>query len=293
MALIRERDSKRLHLKSKLMGESLVGKTFLKSLEYGKSFQVFPDVSVLKIGGQSITDIGARAVLPIVEEIVENAKKHKMIISTGGGTRSRHVYAVAMELGMPTGIIAKLGQSVSEQNALMISTLLSPYGGIKIGHDDIPKLGAYFAQGCIPVIHGMPPYGYFEPIPKEGRLPQNRTDVGAFLLAEVIGAKQCIYVKDVDGLYTDNPKINSNVELIPRIGANELAGEDYEDLVIERAVLDYISSAQNVREVRIINGLVPGNITKALAGENIGSVIYGDEVKEEQPEPEAEETTSP
>lgn len=284
MALIRERDSKRLHLKSKLMGESLVGKSFLKGLEYGDSFKLFPDVSVLKVGGQSITDIGAKAVIPIVEEIVKNSKKHKMIISTGGGTRSRHVYAIAMELGMPTGIIAKLGQSVSEQNALMLSTLLSLYGGIKIGHDDIPKLGAYFAQGCIPVIHGMPPYGYFEPIPKEGRLPQNRTDVGAFLLAEVIGAKQCIYVKDVDGLYTDNPKIDSDAELISRISAGDLIKRDLEDLVIERAVLDYLQSAGNLKEIRIINGLVPGSITRMLDGEDVGSSIYREEIPAEVPE---------
>jgi molybdenum storage protein len=189
-----------------------------------------------------------------------------------------------MELGMPTGIIAKLGQSVSEQNALMLSTLLSPYGGIKIGHDDIPKLGAYFAQGCIPVVHGMPPYGYWEPIPTEGRLPQNRTDVGAYLLAEVIGAKQCIYVKDVDGLYTDNPKVNNEATLISRIGARELVERDLEDLVIERAVLDYLSAAQNVKEVKIINGLIPGSITKALDGDDVGSVIYQDRVKAE-PEP--------
>lgn len=70
MALIRERDSKRLHLKSKLMGESLVGKSFLRSLEYGEARRLLPDVTVLKIGGQSITDIGAKAVLPIIDEIV-------------------------------------------------------------------------------------------------------------------------------------------------------------------------------------------------------------------------------
>jgi molybdenum storage protein len=50
MPLIRERDSKRLHIKSKLMGESLVGKAFLKSLEYGPQFRALPEVNILKIG---------------------------------------------------------------------------------------------------------------------------------------------------------------------------------------------------------------------------------------------------
>ncbi len=277
MALIRERDSKRLHVKSKLMGESLVGATFLKSLEYSEPFRVFPNVSVLKVGGQSITDMGARAVLPVVKEIIANASKHKMIISTGGGTRSRHVYAIAMELGMPTGIISKLGQSISEQNALMLTVLLSPHGGVKVGHDDIPKLGAYFAQGCIPVIHGMPPYGYWEHPPEEGRIPSNRTDVGAFLLAEVIGARQCIYIKDVDGLYTDNPKTNPEAEFIPEIGARELIDRNLDDLVVERVVLELLTRSQNTTRIQIINGTREGSITRALNGEHVGTIIYSDE----------------
>lgn len=276
MALIREKDSKRLHIKSKLMGESLVGKSFIQSLEYGEQFRALPDVNVLKIGGQSITDMGATAVLPVLKEIVENADQHKMIISTDGGTRSRHVYAIAMELGMPTGVISKLGQSVSEQNALMISTLLMPYGGIKVGHDDIPKLAAYFNQGCIPVIHGMPPYGYWEHLPQEGRLPPNRTDMGAYLLAEVIGAKHCIFIKDEDGLYTDNPKVNPEAEFIPRIGARELIEKNLDDLIIERGVLDMILRSQNLTEVQIVNGLKPGNITGALNGEHVGTIIFKD-----------------
>ena len=52
MALIREKDSKRLHIKSKLMGESLVGQSFIKSLEYVEQFRALPDVNVLKIGAR-------------------------------------------------------------------------------------------------------------------------------------------------------------------------------------------------------------------------------------------------
>jgi len=276
MALIRERDSKRLHVKSKLMGESLVSKSFLESLETKEQFRLFPNVSVLKIGGQSITDMGARVVLPIIEEIGEASKTEQMIITTGGGTRSRHVYTIALELGMPTGIIAKLGASISEQNALMIATLLSPYGGIKAGHDDVPKLASYFRQGIIPVMHGMPPYGYWEKPPQVGRIPPNRTDVGAFLLAEVIGAKQCIYIKDVDGLYTDDPKKNPAATFIPKIGAQELLDKDQDDLVVERPVLECLLNAQGIKEIQIINGTIRGNITKALQGEHVGTIIYKD-----------------
>lgn len=274
MALVRDRDGKRLHVKSKLMGESLVSKSFIEELEVSPQQRLFPDVNILKIGGQSICDRGIRAVPTIIKEIVANKEEHKILITTGGGTRSRHIYAIGLELGMPTGIIAKFGSSISEQNALLISMLLSPWGGIKIGHDEIVKLSTYFSQGCIPVMHGMPPYDYFAIPPPQGRIPIHRTDVGTLILADLIGARSCIFVKDEKGLYTDDPKKNPEAEFIERIGAKELMKKDQDDLIIERPCLEILQNSQVVNQIQIINGLEEGNITKALKGEPVGTIIY-------------------
>jgi molybdenum storage protein len=274
MALVRDRDGKRLHVKSKLMGESLVSKSFIEELEVSPQQRLFPDVNILKIGGQSICDRGIRAVPAIIKEIVANKEEHKILITTGGGTRSRHIYAIGLELGMPTGIIAKFGSSISEQNALLISMLLSPWGGIKIGHDEIVKLSTYFSQGCIPVMHGMPPYDYFAIPPPQGRIPIHRTDVGTLILADLIGARSCIFVKDEKGLYTDDPKKNPEAEFIERIGAKELMKKDQDDLIIERPCLEILQNSQVVNQIQIINGLEEGNITQALKGEPVGTIIY-------------------
>ena len=274
MALVRERDGRRLHVKSKLMGESLVSKSFIDGLEVAPQRRLFPDVNILKIGGQSICDRGAKALPEIIKEIVANKKKHKMLLTTGGGTRSRHIYTIGLELGMPTGIIAKFGSSVSEQNALLLSMLLSPWGGIKIAHDELVKLPTYFSQDCIPVTHGMPPYDYFAIPPARGRIPIHRTDVGTLILADLIGARSCIFVKDERGLYTDDPKKNPHAEFIPRIGAKELSQRDQDDLIIERPCLEILQNSQVVRQIQIINGLEKGNITQALKGRKIGTIIY-------------------
>ena len=91
MALIREKDGKRLHIKSKLMGESLMGKDLLENLNIAPQHRLFPDVNIMKVGGQSISDRGAKALPQVVKEIGANRDKHKMLITTGGGTRSRHI----------------------------------------------------------------------------------------------------------------------------------------------------------------------------------------------------------
>ncbi|MHB8111578.1 MAG: amino acid kinase family protein [Syntrophorhabdaceae bacterium] len=274
MTLIRERDGKRLHIKSRLMGESLVSNTFIDELSIAPQKKLFPDVNILKVGGQSICDRGVKALPAIIDEIIANKNDHKMLITTGGGTRSRHIYAIGLELGMPTGILAKFGNSISEQNALLVSTLLAPYGGIKIGHDEIVKLTSYFVQGCIPVMHGMPPYDYFAIPPAKGRIPIHRTDVGTIIMADLIGARKCIFVKDEKGLYTGDPKKNPEEEFIPEIGARTLIEKNQDDLIIERPCLEILQNSEVLEQIQIINGLTPGNITRALNGEPIGTIIF-------------------
>jgi molybdenum storage protein len=266
--------SGRLHIESSLMGESLMDKTLLADTDTHPVFRLMPDLIVVKIGGQSIIDRGRVALLPILDELVEARKSHKIIIATGGGTRARHAYAIATDLGMPTGVLARLGSSISEQNALMVAMLLTQHGGIKIGHDDLPKLAAYMALGSLPVVHAMPPYGLFERPPSLGRIPPHRTDVGAFLLAEVMGAQRCILIKDEQGLYTADPKKDPAARFIPEIEVGELLTLDLEDLAVERSMLEILRDARSLREVVIVNGLERGNIGRVLAGERIGTRIY-------------------
>src|SRR5512138_3261154 len=133
MAIQRDASGK-LHIESPFMGESMMDKSLLASTDTGPIHRLMPDLIVVKIGGQSIIDRGRAALLPILEELVAARAEHKILITTGGGTRARHAYAIATDLGMPTGVLAELGGSISKQNALMISILLSQRGGIQIGH---------------------------------------------------------------------------------------------------------------------------------------------------------------
>ena len=269
-------ESGRLHIETPLMSESLMDRALLESTQTEQVFRPLPDLNVIKLGGQSIIDRGREVVLPVLDEVAALRSEYPLLVMTGGGTRSRHAYAIALDLGMPTGVLAKLGASISEQNALMISLLLAPKGGVKIGHDDVVKLPAYMAMDVIPVMHAMPPYSLWEEPAERGRIPPHRTDVGTFLTAEVIGARRCILVKDERGLYSADPKKEPNASFIAEIEVNELMERDLADLAVERAMLQALSRAQSVREVLIINGRERGTLARALAGENPGTRIYRD-----------------
>src|SRR5205085_1724007 len=120
----------------------------------------------------------------------------------------------------------------------------------------------------------MAPFGYWEKPTKGGRIPEHRTAAGVFLTAEVLGSKRAIFVKDEDGLFTDDPKKNPKAEHIPRISAKELLARDLPDLVVERVVLEYLGRSRFCTELQIVNGLKKGELTRALAGEDVGTIIH-------------------
>jgi molybdenum storage protein len=264
---------KRREIKSKLTGETLVRHGLMRSTAIGKPYRVTPELNVVKIGGHGIIDYGRPVVMPLVDEIGRLSREHQILVVTGGGTRVRHIMDLGLDLDMPIGVLSELAGKVSEQNAIMISILLSKHGGVRIKRDDLLDLPMLFRMECLPVTHGTPPFGLYEPPVPEGRIPAFRTDTGAFLIAESMGARRCIMAKDVDGLCTENPKINENARLIKDITAQELLESDMEDLVVERKVVELLEVATNVKEVYIVNGHVPGNIEKAIKGENTGTII--------------------
>ena len=266
------------HIPSRLMRESLMDRDVLRRTDSDSVLAMLPYANVLKIGGQSIIDRGRDAIIPIIDEIVDNIESHRMIIGVGGGTRSRHVYDLGLQLGLPTGMLAVLGGQISEQNAHIIGALLARYGAVRIPKDHFEEFPLYLGAGCPCIISGMPPYGLWEQPPDTGRIPSHRTDCGVYLVSEVFGTRTMIFIKDEDGLYTDDPKKNPQAEFIPKISVQELIRMDFKDLGIERRVLDMMLRARHTRSIQIINGLKPGNITRALNKEHVGTIIY---VKEE------------
>jgi molybdenum storage protein len=260
-------------LEELLMSRSLNDSELMEASGAAPDYAILPDVSVLKIGGQSLIDRGAAAVHPLVEELVEVKSDHQILIGTGGGTRARHVYALAAELGLPTGVLTDVGAAVAGQNAQMLGYLMARHGVPVVGGSAFGAVALYLEQCGAAIFAGMPPYDMWQHVPTEGVIPPYRTDAGCYLVAEVYGAKNMIFVKDEDGLYTANPKTDPDATLIPQVTVDELVEMDLPDLVIERPVLELMRHARNVKSVQVINGLKRGLIARALAGEHVGTII--------------------
>ncbi len=265
--------TERREIETKLRGETLVRKGLMHKYKGITPLRLVPDLNVVKIGGHGVIDYGREVVMPLMSEIGELSKQHKILAVTGGGARVRHILDIGIDLGMPTGVLAELAGKISEQNAVIVTLLLSEWGGSRVKTGDLLDLPTLLHLGLLPVIHGTPPYGLYEHPPGTGLIPPHRTDTGALLMAEVLGAKSCILVKNVDGLFTEDPRVNPKAELIEEITAGELIRMDMEDMVLERKMLYLLQDMANVKEIRIVNGHKRGTIEQAIRGEKVGTVI--------------------
>jgi molybdenum storage protein len=259
------------------MRESLVDRRVIAKTSSEGEFAIMPDVVMVGIGGQSIFDRGKGAVRPLVEElrnIRESKTKHKLVLSVGGGTRVRHTMSVALDLGLPIGGVAQLVGAMEECNAVFLNALLAKYGSIVMQREHFWELPLYLESGMLPIVISIPPYHFWEPPPEdEGILPVHGSDFGLFIHAEVLGASRIIFVKDEDGLYDKDPKKHTDAKLIKRTTLADLMKNLPEELILDRTLFTTWQRARHIKHIQIVNGLVPGQLTKALAGEPVGTVI--------------------
>jgi molybdenum storage protein len=263
---------------SPLMRQTLLDRELVRPIDR-PVIPLLPWLNVVVIGGRSIMDKGRDAVLPVVAELRAALPEHRILILTGPGIRARHVLGVGLDLGLPTGVLAALVSAEAEQNGHLIAALLAEQGVSYLPHAAIAhQLAVHLSASQAAVSNGFPPYELYEFPPEVGKIPPHRTDTGAFLLADAYGAARTIYVKDVDGVFTSDPATTdgSSPEFIPRVGAAELLAMNLDALPIDALVLELMAHAKHQKEIQIVNGLIPGSITKALQGEHAGTIIHAD-----------------
>jgi molybdenum storage protein len=279
----------RTHIASPLMRESLVDRRVVAKTDSEKEYAILPDVTLVGIGGQSIFDRGKEALLPLVEELALARLHHKIIVGVGGGTRVRHTVAIAIDFGLPTGGIAQLVGAMEEANAVFLNALMAKHGSIVMQREHFWELPLYLNTGVMPIVISIPPYHFWEPPPEHGPLPTHGSDFGLFIHAEVLGMRHVIFVKDEDGVYDKDPKAHSDAKLLRELTLAECLDRFVSsaapsgstprppgESMIDPQLFTAWSGARHVERVQIVNGLKRGELTRALAGEDAGTIIERD-----------------
>ena len=261
------------HVASALARQTLQDRDLTRPVGGVRPIRLLPWLQVVKIGGRSIMDRGAEAILPIVDELRKLLPEHRLLILTGAGIRARHLYGVGLDLGLPVGSLAPLAASEAGQNGHILASLLAAEGVSYVEHPTLnSQLAIHLSATRAVVGSAFPPYHHHE-FPNS-RIPHHRADTGAFLLADALGAAGLTIVEDVDGVYTVDPNgpAAAQAPFIRETSAEELE-KHAGSLPFDRALIEVMATARHIERVQIVNGLVPGRLTAALRGEHVGTIV--------------------
>lgn len=95
------------------------------------------------------------------------------------------------------------------------------------------------------------------------------------LLCDIFKPDAIVFVSDIDGLYTDDPKTNPDAKLIPEVTRKTLeeikTGSTVDDVTggVVNKMEAMLRMCEGGREVALVNGNVPGRLLALLSGEDV------------------------
>ena len=98
------------------------------------------------------------------------------------------------------------------------------------------------------------------------------TDTAAALRAAEINAEAILMAKKVDGVYDDDPKTNPNAQMFHKLSLIDVVSKG---LKVMDSTAASLCNDNNI-PIIVFNITVPGNMLKAVMGEDIGTTLGGE-----------------
>lgn len=233
-----------------------------------------PSRVLLKLSGESFADpeikygIDPAMVRRVAAEIAQAAAAGSQIgIVVGGGNIFRGVSTAAAGMDQASadymGMLAtainamalrdaleKEGVTTRVQSAISMQEIAEPYIRLRAIHQLEKGMVVVFAAGT-----GNP---FFT------------TDTAAALRAAEIGAQIVLKATMVEGVYDSDPKENPTASLIEDITFMDVITRELQ--VMDTTAITICR--ENAIPIRVFNSLTPGNIVKAVAGDDIGTLVH-------------------
>ncbi len=241
---------------------------------------------IYKLGGSVITDKNKKEVARrgVIESILKIVQDSAVAIVHGGGGFGHYVaHEVGLNLRPVTVEDArKVMESMDKLSTIVYNVARSVWPNVilikprdfiinknlKIYDAYLDILATYYELGSIILTHGdvVPDLG-------EYRFSVCSGDVLVVLLSIIINPDAVVFLSDVDGLFTADPKKNPNAELIKDVKASELYGKFEESSSKDvtggmRLKVDTIRDLARISDVYVLNGLNFENLRKFVRGEN-------------------------
>jgi len=229
---------------------------------------------LLKLSGEAFADtttkygINPEVVASIAEQVAEaHAAGIELAIVVGGGNIFRGVSQAAR--GMDQAAADYMGMLATMINALALRDLLERHG--------VPTR----VQSAIEMRQLAEPYIRLRAIRhlEKGRVvvfgagtgnPFFTTDTAAALRAVEIGAEVLLKATMVDGVYDRDPHADADAVRFDELTYMEVVSRELQVMDLTAITM----CKDNDLPIRVFDIGVPGNITKAVTGEAVGTLVH-------------------
>jgi len=233
---------------------------------------------LLKLSGEALMGeheygIDPAVVREIAGQVADAASDGTQVaIVVGGGNIFRGLAASARGMDRSTGDY--MGMLATVMNGLAIQDALE-----QAGHPTRVMSAIAMNEICEPYIRRRA-VRHLE----KGRVvvmvagtgnPYFTTDTAATLRAVEVHAQVILKATRVDGVYDADPETHPNAQRFSQIGYTELLSNRLQALDATAVSL----AMDNEMPIVVFDMTVPGNITRAVRGERIGTLISGEETR--------------
>lgn len=216
--------------------------------------------TVVKIGGSLSRNHEVLKVL--CQKLSLLAKNHRLVVVPGGGRFADCVREFDKRYSLSLTVTHRMAVLAMDQYGLLLSDLIpeclvvDSLEGIKNGGEG--RVAVFLPSSFLFVDNGLP------------NSWEVTSDSIAAYIAGKIGAGKLLLLKDVDGIFDDDPKRNPNAKRFDKLTIPELIG------LGETCVDIYLPNLLEKLSIQccILNGLYPERVASVLSGqETVGTSI--------------------
>ncbi|MEM1767378.1 MAG: delta 1-pyrroline-5-carboxylate synthetase [Candidatus Bathyarchaeia archaeon] len=210
--------------------------------------------AVIKVGGSLLGDPPSlRALCRCLEEIAEN---YKILIVPGGGGFADMVRYYDRLYGLPATTSHRMAILAMDQYGLMLNSLMP-----KSFTTYSLRAACRARGGRLPIL--LPSRLMFLKDPLENSWRVTSDSIAAYIAVEA-KARKLILAKDVDGVFTGDPKSQGDAKLIRELSASELQEKVKQSCVDEFLPIILREKGLNCY---VVNGRHPDRVVSLLRGE--------------------------
>ncbi len=190
------------------------------------------DLTVIKVGGSLAFD--PKKLRTLCRKLHELSEGHRLVVVPGGAEFADAVRLLDSRFKLSNIASHRMAVLAMDQYGLLLADLVPNSVSVR----DLGEVNGAIEMGALPIF--LPSTLIFKEDPLENSWDVTSDSIALFIAAR-LGAGRVMFVTDVDGVFTDDPKVNKNARLIEKLSSAELSklGPTSVDVALPKLLLQY------------------------------------------------------